>query len=81
MGKADDLTITVFYTCQDCGLQHVICVVPARQDDDVRVWMDRTVRLVAADHRRRSPRCQAQSLTELRIPMTGTDRIGGVAVQ
>lgn len=75
------MTITVLYSCVLCGLDRATCVVPARADEDVRVWMDQTIRVVAADHAHRSPTCTAQQLSNLMIPMTGADRIGGLAVQ
>lgn len=74
-----DLTIRCLYSCTACGLVRVPCEVPARRPDeeDVRRWMDQTIRLVAADHQRRSPGCHPETLAELLIPSTG-DRIGGV---
>jgi len=78
---ADAPMIGIVYSCQRCGLELVTCDVPAREDEDVRLWMDRTVRLVWDDHARRSPHCHPDTLSEMRIPMTGADRIGGPAVQ
>jgi len=71
------MTTRLQYSCDRCGIKRQILDVPARQDEDITVWMDRTIYLVAHDHRRLSPTCNAKSLTELLIPMTGTDRIGG----
>jgi hypothetical protein len=72
------MTITVMYSCPECALTKVSCIVPAREEEDVLVWMDETIRLVAADHDRRSPRCHPKTLKDLYIPMPpGTDRIGG----
>ena len=42
--------------------------------------MRATTLLVAKEHRRLSPTCDAQELTELLIPVTGADRIGGSPV-
>lgn len=75
------ITIQCFYSCEGCKLKNVPCHVLARGAEDVRDWMDATVRQLSKDHRRRSPDCRANSLQELKIPMTGTDRIGGPAVQ
>lgn len=77
------MTIRVLYSCADCHLKDIGLDVPARVDDeDVRAWMDATVRLVAADHtRRRSPFCRAKALQELKIPVTGASKIGGPSIQ
>ena len=80
-GPDSEVTITVFYSCLLCGLQKAACVVPAREDEDVRVWMDSTIRRVSVDHDMRSPNCHPDTLSELMIPMTGTDRIGGPILQ
>ena len=75
------MDITVLYSCALCGLDRAPCSVPVRRDEDVRLWMDATIRLVAANHAYRSPDCTAQQLSDLMIPMTGADRMGGPAVQ
>jgi hypothetical protein len=75
------VTIVVLYSCAECALTKVRCAVPAREEEDVRVWMDQTIRLVSADHHRRSPRCHPKTLSDLMIPMTGTDRVGGPTQQ
>ncbi len=75
------MTTTCKYTCKLCGIQRVAIELPARSTESVTVWMDATVRRIAADHRRRSPHCQAKELSELLIPMTGTDKVGGPVVQ
>lgn len=75
------MTTTCKYSCKLCGIKRVALEVPARSVESVTAWMDATVRRIAADHRRRSPHCRAKELTELLIPTTGTDRIGGPVVQ
>jgi hypothetical protein len=75
------MTITVRYSCYDCGLTKVSCVVPAREDEDVLVWMDQTLRRLAADHDQRSPSCHPTMLHDLMIPMSHADRIGGPPLQ
>lgn len=74
-------TIVCKFSCALCGVHQHNVAVPARVDDtDVKVWMDATVLLVAKEHKRLSPTCQARELTNLMIPMPkGADRIGGVA--
>jgi len=71
------LMITVFYSCPACGLKDVAVVVPARETEDVRVWMDKTIRLTCDDHAQRSPSCHPEQLHDLKIPITGADRVGG----
>lgn len=77
------MTIDVRYSCDACGLRSVVVSVPARMsdDEDVAVWMDRTVRLTWQDHWRRSPHCRPETLTNLMIPVSGATRVGGVSVQ
>lgn len=75
------LTTRVLYTCAGCGLKDVPVDVPARGAEDVRVWMDATVAHVSKDHRRRSYHCRKTVLQELKVPITGRDRIGGAIVQ
>lgn len=75
------MNITVTYSCRVCGLNEVGVDVPARESEDVVAWMDRTVRLVAADHAWRSPDCRTDHLANLKVPLTGAAKIGGPAVQ
>lgn len=75
------MTITCKYSCRLCGIKRVAIELPARRSEPVTVWMNATVRRIAADHKSRSPHCNAKELTELLIPTTGTDRIGGPTIQ
>jgi hypothetical protein len=75
------MTITVRYSCYQCALIKVSCVVPARVDEDILVWMDQTLRVLAQDHAQRSPGCHPTQLHDLMIPMTNVGRIGGPPVQ
>lgn len=75
------LTIRVLYSCQMCALKDAAVDVPARGDEDVKVWMDATVLAVWRDHWKRSPRCRPNVLTEMKIPVSHTDRIGGPPLQ
>jgi hypothetical protein len=76
-----DVTTTIKYSCTLCGLQKVSVVVPARGEEDVLVWMDATGLFLSDDHRKRSPACQTKELQDVMIPMSGTDRVGGPALQ
>lgn len=70
--------IQVRYSCALCQLERVTLDVDTRgPDEDVAVWMKRTIAAVAFDHRRRSPTCNAKELRCLMVPLTGRDRIGG----
>jgi hypothetical protein len=73
-----DNTITVKYSCHTCGLERVELNVKARGDEDVITWMNSLGPQLAADHKKHSPKCNAQSVQDLMIPVTGADKIGGV---
>jgi len=72
--------IICMYTCHACALTKVKLAVPAREDEDVRVWMDATAAMLGADHCRRSPHCMERKI-DLYIPMSGADKIGGPTKQ
>lgn len=74
------MTITVRYSC-DCGIDDMALDVPARTTEDVGAWMQQTMLTISRDHHRRSPHCTAHRLRHLKIPMTGTDKVGGPTVQ
>lgn len=76
-------TIRVLYSCQLCGLVDAVVPVPARQaETDVRDWMS-TVCIIAvgADHAAKSPNCHPETLSAVKIPISGADYIGGPTVQ
>lgn len=76
------LTITVKYSCLQCGLYRAECAVPARGDEDVLEWMNQTIIFLAQDHAARSPSCHPASLHDVRIPFPeSADRIGGPSRQ
>ena len=77
----DTPTITLIYTCVPCGLHNVTLNVKARQEESVTEWMDSILPLIAQDHSSRSPRCIARELTNLKIPITNAEKIGGVTIQ
>ncbi len=75
------MNILCKYSCNVCGLRRVPISVPVRQaEEDVADWMNGVVRQVGEDHQRKSGGCPATELTELMIPMSGTDYIGGPRV-
>ncbi len=71
----------MLYTCAGCTAKDRALDVPAREAESVTDWMDRTINLIAEDHRQRAPRCQATVLQEVKIPTNYRDRIGGPVVQ
>ena len=74
-------TIPVEYTCAQCGATHIRVEVPSRLTDaeNVTDWMETVVAAISRDHDLRSPGCVIEKFTEVRIPVTGASRIGGVA--
>ena len=74
-------TIQNKYSCIECGLSDTCCEVTARSEEDVLVWMDYLILAIAYNHSMRSPHCPAKSITDIKIPISGADKIGGVAIQ
>lgn len=79
--KAEVPTIQVLYSCDLCGLKDVAVDVPMRGEEDVLQWMDKTVIHLGNDHFRRHPECHPEKLTNIKIPITGAEKIGGPAIQ
>lgn len=76
------MDIILKYSCSTCGLKDIQVRVIARENEEVKEWLNNTVLYyIYPDHLRRSPDCQATSLQDLKIPLTGTDKIGGPIVQ
>lgn len=75
------MTITVKYSCPECGLEAVHVEVPARGEEGVIKWMDTIIVVLGADHARRSPNCHPEQLKDIMIPMSGREKIGGPSVQ
>lgn len=75
-------TVAIRYSCDECGLKRVSVDVPARTGEDVKMWFEAILTpALVADHQKRSPHCHPKELSEVLIPMTGTDRVGGAPVQ
>jgi hypothetical protein len=77
---AIDLTIKVLYSCHECGLNRVSVDVPARGEEHVVEWMESTGKHLSNDHANRSPECHPETLSDVMIPITGTDRVGGATI-
>lgn len=75
------MTIIVKYTCLLCGLIKVDCEVPARGEETIIEWTNRSLIVaIAENHRKRSPSCQATKIDEVMVPITGAEKIGGPAL-
>lgn len=62
-------TVVVRYSCPECELFDTAVTVPARRDETVLVWVEATIRLLVADHKRRSPECRPLALEDVHIPL------------
>ena len=71
------IKITVSYSCHLCGLDRVPVEVTARTEENLKQWMDDLIHLLATDHHNKSPFCDPDCLSNIMIPITGTDRVGG----
>ena len=78
---SDALTITVTYSCRECGLDNVSCPVPVRESEDVLAWTTALGALLSRDHDRRSPHCHPKTLATVCIPIDGAEKIGGPVIQ
>jgi hypothetical protein len=77
-------TIVCMYSCQACGLVDVRVPVRLRyRGEGVSHWVKHAVTpALAADHKaKRQGTCQPMALQEVKIPLTGRERVGGPVVQ
>lgn len=70
------MKLKCLYDCPLCGLVRAEVDVPAREEESVLDWMDKTTLIVCADHHRRSPACEPTSLKNLMIPMMNKKGVG-----
>lgn len=76
-----EATIVCKYSCKVCGLERVAVNVPARREEDLVKWMEDVCSVaLAKDHCRRRPGCRASTLSEVMIPITGAQKVGGPPV-
>jgi len=74
--------IRVKYSCASCGVHRTSVEVPARENEDVAQWVQSVMAVsIGVDHAARSPRCKSRTISEVMIPTTGADKIGGAGVQ
>jgi len=74
--------LRIRYSCKVCGLKDIEIQIPFRDsNEDVVKWMEsKVIPATGADHRRRSPLCMTQELSDLKIPITGAEYVGGPCV-
>jgi hypothetical protein len=74
--------ITCKYSCDECGLHRVEVTVPARPKSmDIARWVQNVAAyMVYADHSCRSPKCRSNTMSEMMIPITGAEILGGPSV-
>ena len=71
------MNITIKYSCHQCGIRDADVSVPARGDEEVTKWLDSVTVLVAENHALIRPHCKIDRISELKIPMVGTEKVGG----
>jgi hypothetical protein len=72
-------TIRCLYSCSSCGLKNQAVQVPSRGEESVTDWMENTfMPAISRDHSSRSPHCMSGTMTEVKIPIEGADKIGGI---
>jgi hypothetical protein len=78
----DRAFVTVRYSCSLCGIKDREVKVRARENEDVVQWVKEICMVaVGGDHAAISPSCQATSVENLMIPISGADKVGGVVRQ
>lgn len=73
------MTVTVRYSCVECGVQNApVSVRERRPNEDVVYWVEQVCGLqIALDHTQRSPHCTSRKMTDLKIPLPeGGGRLG-----
>lgn len=70
--------ITIYFSCEGCGLVKHPLQVPAREHGDVSVveWMNHTAACISEEHRRVSPNCKADVMKNIMIPLEGAEFVG-----
>lgn len=70
--------ISVQYSCSLCGIKNKAVDVPERTTEEIDVWFEDVLIVhLCADHRKHSPDCNPENLSEVMIPMPeNADKIG-----
>ena len=68
----------VLYSCVPCSVKDApVEVVDRRGGEDVVHWVTQVVgAAIGSDHRQRSPQCVSMVMSEVKIPIAGSDEIG-----
>ncbi len=74
------MKIEVLYSCDKCGISDRPVKIEARTVEPLKDWMESLSELLSRDHDQHSPRCKITSITQVKIPIVGTDRVGGTPV-
>ena len=69
--------VAVLYSCSACGIKDRSVTVNARREEGVVEWVEYMGNKLSRDHDIESPHCKITSLSEVKIPIEGTDRVGG----
>lgn len=80
MSDFSEVTVTVLYSCHLCGLIKIPVEVKARGEENISAWMDFLGHALADDHQKRNPNCHPKTFSSVMIPMAGTDKVGGPAI-
>ena len=75
--------LVVEYSCSLCGIVRAKVAMAYRDENQpINVFMETCVIVaIARDHHIRSPQCQAKEITEIWIPTSGVQWIGGPPIQ
>ena len=70
--------LTILYSCKSCGIKDRAVQVPARETEDVKVWVELVVGFaIWNDHNECSPGCVITKVSEVKIPIPeGTEFVG-----
>lgn len=60
--------ITIMFSCKGCGLEKHKLQIPAREDEDLLVWMEKVKGWVADEHHKVSQNCRTERC-DLYLPM------------
>lgn len=73
------VTVTVLYSCPQCGLKDVEAEVIARgEQESLGEWVEgKLSKGLTMNHSLRSPGCRAKKMVDVQVPITGIERIGG----
>lgn len=70
------------YSCALCGLRRAQVRVPARGEESILDWVNKVAAVaISQDHAQRSPNCPSREMSELMIPISGAEKVGGPSVQ